>query len=123
MRGFAVGRSVRPSILHACMRAVALVALAAGLVVAGGAPRVAAATLHQRFDFEQPGYGRAGREITDHFLLQSGGEWHLFYTELAGPATPQCRIGHATSPDLVHWTERPTVATAGGTGWMGKQTR
>ncbi len=118
MRGSVRGRLVRPSILHACARAAALLAaLAAGFLLPGPLTLARAATLHQRFDFEQPGYGRAGQAITDHFLLQSGGLWHLFYTELAGPTTPECRIGHAQSTDLIHWTERTTVTTAGGNGW------
>lgn len=86
---------------------------------AGPSPRDAvAATVHTRIDFETPGYGAFGRRISDHFLLETGGTFHLFYTELPGPQAPLCRIGHATSTDLVHWAERPTVIVAGSPSWM-----
>ena len=123
MPGFRSDRRRRPVSLH--MRSIALALL--GAIVSAGAwgmapgiaPGVArAATLHTRHDFELPGYGGRDREITDHFLMESGGQWHLFYTEMEGPRNPVCRIGHARSTDLMHWTEAPTVITAGGTGWI-----
>jgi len=89
--------------------------LLAALAGAGATPS-AAATLHRLIDFETPGYGAPGRALTDHFLLHVSGTWHLFYTDLPSPTVPACRIGHATSTDLVHWTERPTVVTAPGYG-------
>ena len=75
------------------------------------------ATVYTRFDFETPSYGGFGRRLADHMLLKNAGVWHLFYTELSGAATPVDRIGHASSTDLVHWTERPTVIAAGDPGW------
>lgn len=57
-------------------------------------------------------------------LTFHGGQYHLFYQYV--PDVPMwdlaCRWGHATSPDLVTWTERP-VALAPGDGdggcWSG----
>jgi hypothetical protein len=89
--------------------------LLAGLTAAGATPP-AAATLHRLIDFETPGYGAPGRRLTDHFVMEVAGTWHLFYTELPSPTSSECRIGHATSADLIHWTERPTVVTALGSG-------
>ena len=100
----------------------ALVAGLPGLAGVAALPPADAATLHHRFDFETPGYGAPGRYLTDHFLMQSGGLWHLFYTELPSAGVPACRIGHASSVDLVHWTERPTVVTANGVGWLSTDT-
>jgi len=113
------GRLARPVSLQACTLAIALL----GVIVAVGAwlaatPAATAATLHTRYDFERPGYGGKDHTITDHFLMESGGQWHLFYTEPAGVNNPVCRIGHARSTDLIHWDERPTVISAGGAEWM-----
>ncbi|MGH7726752.1 MAG: hypothetical protein ACREOU_15100 [Candidatus Eiseniibacteriota bacterium] len=83
----------------------------------GGVPE-ASATIHSRIDFETPGYGQAPRRLSDHFLLKQGGVWHLFYTELPSPAYAGCRIGHVTSTDLVHWTDRPDALVAGSPSWM-----
>ncbi len=100
------------------VRAWAKVALAALACAFAAAPGPAfGATLHSRLDFEMPGYGSSRRVITDHYLMNETGTWHLFYTELPGPYAAASRIGHATSPDLVHWTELPAAITAGGTAW------
>jgi hypothetical protein len=100
-------------------------ALVRGLVVAcllaaicPGPGPAAGATLHRKFDFETTGYGGFGRSLTDHFLLEVAGTWHLFYTEQPSATVTTCRIGHATSTDLIHWSERPTVTTASGSGWL-----
>jgi hypothetical protein len=107
---------VRSSRSHALVLAVLL-----GLGALGaGAP--ARATVFTAFDFETPEYGACGHRVSDHFLLKEAGVWHLFYTELAGGAVPVTRIGHATSPDLAHWTEHPTVIAAGAAPWCDKGT-
>ena len=99
-----------------CALALAGLALAGGL--GAGAP--ARATVYTAFDFETPAYGAFGHRLSDHMLFKNGATWHLFYTELAGGAVPTTRIGHATSADLAHWTERPTVITAGADKWCEK---
>ena len=104
--------------LRCSMRALAVLALAGGL----GAGTPAHATVYTAFDFETPAYGTYGHRMSDHMLLKSGATWHLFYTELAGGAVPTTRIGHAASADLTHWTERPTVITAGAAAWCQKGT-
>jgi beta-fructofuranosidase len=40
-----------------------------------------------------------------------GAQYHLYYQSVAGSRVwaPECRWGHATSPDLVCWTERAPV--------------
>src|SRR5262245_50198638 len=81
--------------------AIAL-ALACALGGLAAVPRPSsAATLHRKFEFETPGYGAPGRSLTDHYLMLVSGTWHLFYTELPSATAPACRIGHATSTDLI----------------------
>lgn len=62
-----------------------------------------------------------------HFTPQSGwmndplavtwhdGQYHLFFQYVPGRTTwaPECRWGHATSPDLVTWTEHPVALEPG----------
>jgi len=96
------------------MRLAALLVLAWGL---GGPVPAARATTYTRIDFELPGYGAAPRHMSDHCLIKSAGTWHLFYAELASPASPN-RIGHAVSTDLIHWSEHATVLSPGGAPWM-----
>ncbi|MCS5721725.1 glycoside hydrolase family 32 protein [Herbiconiux sp. CPCC 203407] len=62
-----------------------------------------------------------------HFTPQSGwmndplavtwhdGLYHLFFQYVPGRTTwaPECRWGHATSPDLVTWTEHPVALEPG----------
>ncbi len=99
-------------------RALARHALAlAGACALLGAATPARATVYNSFDFETPSYGAPGRRLSDHQLLKQGALWHLFYTELSSAQNPFDRIGHAVSNDLVHWSERPTVITAGGKSW------
>lgn len=48
-------------------------------------------------------------------LTFHGGEYHLFYQFVPGRTvwSPDQRWGHATSPDLLHWTERDVALTPG----------
>jgi hypothetical protein len=98
-------------------RALWVVALASALL----APR-AQATVYTSYDFETPSYGGYGRRIADHQLLKQGSTWHLFYTELRTPINANTKIGHATSTDLIHWTDRPTVIQQGAADWCQKGT-
>lgn len=74
-------------------------------------PSFALPTLRQ-WTFERPSYGGLNRNIADDYLVKSGGVWHLFYTNLYMPLDPSVYIGHATSTDLVEWTEHTPVLTA-----------
>jgi len=66
-----------------------------------------------------------GRYINDHCLIRQGDYWHLFYTggsvgikwERDGN---EVQIGHATSPDLIHWTVQPQVLRTGPRGSLDK---
>lgn len=46
-------------------------------------------------------------------ITWDGEQYHLFYQAIPGRVTwaPNCHWGHAVSPDLVHWTERPLALT------------
>ncbi len=74
----------------------------------------------------------SSRRPTLHFTPRSGwindplglthrdGTYHLYFQHVPGQAewAHTCHWGHATSPDLLHWTERP-VALAPGDGDAG----
>ena len=53
-------------------------------------------------------------------LTHRDGTYHLYFQHVPGRAewAHRCHWGHATSPDLLHWTERP-VALAPGDGDAG----
>lgn len=53
----------------------------------------------EKFDFEQKFFVEFGPEVKDHSLLRVDGVYHLFYLR----GNPAVNIGHATSPDLIHW--------------------
>lgn len=50
-----------------------------------------------------------------HGLTFHDGAYHLFFQHVPGSPTwqPGCHWGHAVSPDLVSWTQRPDVLTPG----------
>ncbi len=97
-------------------RGFATLGFVLGLIVV--AATAAHAVVYTRYDFEHTGYGGKGRIISDFYVLKVTGLWHIFYTEFPSPGVPACRIGHAVSPDLIHWTERPAALTAGSPSWM-----
>jgi len=37
-------------------------------------------------------------------VIQDEGQWHMFFGEFVRPGCKDCRTGHATSPDGLHWT-------------------
>jgi hypothetical protein len=96
------------------VRACLLVAAVAVLF----APARARAVTYTSFDFETPSYGAIGRLLSDFCFFKSSGTWHVFYTEFPSATVSVCRIGHASSTDLIHWTERPVVLVAGSPSWM-----
>lgn len=62
-----------------------------------------------KFDFEQKFFSEPGQPVLDHYLLKENGVYHLFYLR----GNPAFSIGHATSPDLIHWTLQPPVLSPG----------
>ena len=66
-----------------------------------------------KFDFEQKYFTEFGFEVKDHTVLRVGGLYHLFYLR----GNPAVNIGHATSPDLIHWDLQPPVLNTGPGSW------
>jgi len=64
------------------------------------------------FDFEQKYFIDIGQESKDHTLIVIDGEYHLYYLR----GNPALTIGHATSPDLIHWTMQPELLSIGPSG-------
>ncbi len=102
------------------LRAIALVATVfaclAGLLHGGV---VGAATL---FDFEQRYFIEPDMNAADHTLIYAGDTYHLFYTvgnqgENWTQPGNLIDFGHATSPDLIHWTLEPRVLSIESPGW------
>jgi len=53
----------------------------------------------------------------DTWMFHYEGTFHLFYLQQQPVEAPTTtRIGHATSPDLLHWTEQQPTVSAGGRG-------
>src|SRR3954471_487360 len=50
-----------------------------------------------------------------HGLTYRDGTYHLFFQHLptASAWAPDCHWGHATSPDLLRWTEQPVALRPG----------
>lgn len=99
-------------------------ALAASVITAAIAiallPRPAPAGVN--FDFEQRYFMEPGMIAADHAILATEGEYHLIYTvgfQGQGWIYPDNMVdfGHASSPDLVHWTVLPHVLTTEAPGW------
>lgn len=56
-----------------------------------------------------PVEGFSGQAIWTGSVVRHNEEWHYFYTGIARETqTLVQRIGHATSPDLTHWTRQST---------------
>ncbi len=74
------------------------------------------------FDFEQRYFMEPGLIAADHAILVTDGDYHLIYTvgyQGQGWGEPGNMIdfGHASSPDLVHWTVHPRLITTEAPGW------
>jgi beta-fructofuranosidase len=54
------------------------------------------------------------------FANPTGDGWHMLITARSGDGHPAGRgvIGHATSPDLLHWTVQPPLSTPAGLGHL-----
>jgi hypothetical protein len=66
----------------------------------------------ESFDFEQPILVDWGYPVKDHSLVYRNGVYHIFY--IRGDETS---FGHASSPDLKHWTFHDTVLYTGPEEW------
>lgn len=64
------------------------------------------------FDFEQPVLVDPGFTIKDHSLVYRNGRYHIFYIR-----GDEKSFGHASSPDLKHWTLHDTVLYTGPEEW------
>lgn len=79
----------------------------------------AAAPALIRLDFEQKFFIHPGQQVWDFCVVRPDSLYHIFYIEYAdGVANARClALGHATSPDLVHWTILPPSVPAGPDWW------
>lgn len=80
------------------------------ILFVAGATKVGA---FQRFDFDQRYFIQPGFIVKDHTTVRAAdGTTHLFYIK-ADETLPESQrakaLGHATSPDLIHWTFHPDV--------------
>ncbi len=77
-------------------------------------------------DFEQRWFALPDGLITDHTVIRDpSGAFHLFYTVgIAGQGWPHpgnmIDFGHATSTDLIHWTDAPRVLHTAESGWKSR---
>ena len=114
---------------------VAVVALCAAFVVSGGPPALAGEKAsYPEFPYPATGYDEPYRGQF-HFSPRAGwmndpngsfyyrGQYHLFFQHNPhGLAWDTMHWGHAVSPDLVHWTQKPIALEPGvhaGDLWSG----
>jgi len=64
------------------------------------------------FDFEQPVLFDRGYVMKDHSIVYRNGLYHIFYIR-----GDEKSFGHASSPDLKHWTFHDTVLYTGPEEW------
>ncbi len=72
-----------------------------------------------RIDFEQKFFVHPGKEVWDYCVVRHKDLYHIFYIAY-DEATPGARcqaLGHATSPDLIHWTILDPAVIAGPDWW------
>jgi len=56
--------------------------------------------------------------VTHEDVVYFGGQYHMYYMALPTASYAGINIGHATSPDGIHWTQYPTPAMVpGGESW------
>jgi len=103
-------RNAKPSRSTGALLAGFLLFVAAATALAPGIARSAVA-----YDFEGPVYYRPGEIVKDHSLILVNGTFHLYFIVVG--SNGEKSFGHATSPDLRHWTRRPDVLFAGPETW------
>ncbi len=98
------------------VRAAALLSVALALLSVTTAPPAADALVH--IDFEQKYFVHPGQEVWDFCLVRDAGLYHIFYIAIPESLpNSNCKaLGHATSPDLVHWQILPPAVPTG-QGW------
>ncbi len=90
------------------MNTVARIMIRSGILAIAVAGSTAAAGV--RFDFEPRAFAPLDHYVKDHTIFRAGERYHLIYTtgtdSLGRWTEPgnEVHFGHATSPDLRHWT-------------------
>jgi len=74
-----------------------------------------------RIDGEQPFFVHPGKDIRDFCIVQQDSLYHIFYIQYdSGGGDNVCEaLGHARSPDLIHWEILPAALSAGPDAWDG----
>jgi hypothetical protein len=103
-------RNAKPSRSRGALLAGLLLFIAAAAALAPGIARSTVA-----YDFEVPVYYRPGEVVKDHSLIFVDGTFHLYF--IVDVNGREKSLGHATSPDLRHWTRQPDVLFAGPEAW------
>ncbi len=71
-------------------------------------------------------YKHEGLFVNDHCFIRHDDTWHFFYIHglerlhWSHPKS-QLDIGHATSPDLIHWTTQPSILSVSEAEWWEKR--
>ncbi len=110
-----------PSPRSAAFAAGGLLAGALALHFAGNCAPPAFGSV--RFDFEPRVFAPTDHYVKDHTVLKVGDRYHLIYTmgtdSLGRGRMPgnEISFGHATSPDLRHWTEEPPLLAGERAPW------
>ena len=103
-------RNVKPPKSTGALLAGFLLYIAAATALVPGIARTTVA-----YDFEGPVYHRPGEIVKDHSLIRIDGTFHLYFIVVG--TNKEKSFGHATSPDLRHWTRQPDVLFAGPETW------
>ena len=99
-------------------RRSASVSLCLLMIGIGLAPEISQALL--RLDFEQPYFVLPGHNIWDFCVVQHDGLYHIYYIDVDEDAAVQNdsnHLGHASSPDLIHWDVHTPAITVSQSWW------